>query len=240
MMDQTTLNRLKDNWQQVQCDVSEAMDQCGRDPESVTIVGVSKYVDAELTKALYQAGCANLGESRPQSLWTKAEALSECDEVRWHMIGHLQRNKIRRVLSLASSMLIHSVDSERLFDALADESKRQEGTTSALLEVNIAHDESKSAMDSAACIGCGACVAVCKNSSAALFLSAKVSHLVKLPQGKLERAERVISMVNEHDDQGFGSCTNTGACAIVCPQEIPLIDIARMNYEYNRSKTLLG
>jgi len=104
----------------------------------------------------------------------------------------------------------------------------------------IAHDESKSAMDSAACIGCGACVAVCKNSSAALFLSAKVSHLVKLPQGKLERAERVVSMVNEHDDQGFGSCTNTGACAFVCPQEIPLIDIARMNYEYNRSKTLLG
>jgi pyridoxal phosphate enzyme (YggS family) len=146
MMDQTKLNRLKNNWQQVQNDVSEAMDQCGRDPESVTIVGVSKYVDAELTKALYEAGCANLGESRPQSLWTKAEALSECDEVRWHMIGHLQRNKIRRTLSLAPSTLIHSVDSERLLDTLAEESKRREGTTAVLLEVNIAHDESKTGM----------------------------------------------------------------------------------------------
>ena len=92
----------------------------------------------------------------------------------------------------------------------------------------------------ASCIGCGACVAVCKNSSAALFLSAKVSHLVKLPQGKLERAERVVSMVNVHDQEGFGSCTNTGACATVCPQEIPLVDIARLNYEYNRSKMLLN
>jgi pyridoxal phosphate enzyme (YggS family) len=146
MMDQTTLNRLKDNWQQVQCDVSEAMDQCGRDPESVTIVGVSKYVDAELTKALYEAGCANLGESRPQSLWTKAEALSDCGEVHWHMIGHLQRNKIRRVLSVAPSVLIHSVDSERLLDSLVDESKHQECTTAVLLEVNIANDESKTGM----------------------------------------------------------------------------------------------
>lgn len=106
--------------------------------------------------------------------------------------------------------------------------------------IPIHHNVAESAFDSAACIGCGACVAVCKNSSAALFLSAKVSHLVKLPQGKLERAERVVSMVNAHDDEGFGSCTNTGACAYVCPQEVPLIDIARMNFEYNRSKMVLG
>lgn len=106
--------------------------------------------------------------------------------------------------------------------------------------IPIHHYQAESAFDSAACIGCGACVAVCKNSSAALFLSAKVSHLAKLPQGKLERAERVVAMVNAHDEAGFGSCTNTGACAQVCPQEVPLIDIARMNYEYNRSKTLSG
>ncbi len=104
--------------------------------------------------------------------------------------------------------------------------------------IPIHHDEAEKAFDSAACIGCGACVAVCKNSSAALFLSAKVSHLVKLPQGKLERAKRVVAMVNTHDEMGFGSCTNTGACSKVCPQEIPLVDIARMNYEYNRSKIL--
>lgn len=101
--------------------------------------------------------------------------------------------------------------------------------------IPIHHDVSESAFDSAACIGCGACVATCKNSSAALFLSAKVAHLAKLPQGKVERAERVVFMVNAHDNEGFGSCTHTGACAIICPQEVQLLDIARMNYEYNRA-----
>jgi succinate dehydrogenase / fumarate reductase iron-sulfur subunit len=100
--------------------------------------------------------------------------------------------------------------------------------------IRIHHDVAESAFDSAACIGCGACVATCKNSSAALFMSAKISHLVKLPQGQVERRERVIAMVTQHDEEGFGSCTNTGACAMVCPQEVQLVDIARMNYEYNR------
>jgi succinate dehydrogenase / fumarate reductase iron-sulfur subunit len=101
--------------------------------------------------------------------------------------------------------------------------------------IHIHHEVAESAFDSAACIGCGACVATCKNSSAALFMSAKVAHLAKLPQGQVERQERVIWMVNEHDEQGFGSCTHTGACAMVCPQEVQLIDIARLNYEYNRA-----
>ncbi len=104
--------------------------------------------------------------------------------------------------------------------------------------IRIPHDVAESAFDSAACIGCGACVATCKNSSAALFMSAKISHLVKLPQGQLERRDRVIAMVNQHDEEGFGSCTNTGACAMVCPQEVQLVDIARMNYEYNRALCL--
>jgi len=101
--------------------------------------------------------------------------------------------------------------------------------------IAIHHDISESAFDSAACIGCGACVATCKNSSAALFVSAKVSHLAKLPQGEVERLERVEYMVTAHDDEGFGSCTHTGACAMVCPQEVQLIDITRMNFEYNRA-----
>ncbi len=101
--------------------------------------------------------------------------------------------------------------------------------------IPIHHDVSESAFDSAACIGCGACIATCKNSSAALFMSAKVSHLAKLPQGQVERAERVIAMINTHDEEGFGSCTHTGACAMVCPQEVQILDIARMNYEYNRA-----
>jgi len=102
----------------------------------------------------------------------------------------------------------------------------------------IHHDIAESAFDSAACIGCGACVATCKNSSAALFVAAKVGHLAKLPQGQVERLERVIWMVDAHDEEGFGSCTNTGACAMVCPQEVQLLDITRMNFEYNRALCL--
>ena len=76
-------------------------------------------------------------------------------------------------------------------------------------------------MDSAACIGCGACVAACKNASAALFTSAKVSHLGLLPQGQVERSSRVVAMVDRHDAEGFGSCSNEGECEAVCPKEIP-------------------
>ena len=88
------------------------------------------------------------------------------------------------------------------------------------------------AMDSAACIGCGACVASCKNASAALFTSAKVSHLALLPQGQVERYRRVVRMVERHDEEGFGSCSNEGECEAVCPKEIPITNIARMNREY--------
>jgi succinate dehydrogenase / fumarate reductase iron-sulfur subunit len=88
------------------------------------------------------------------------------------------------------------------------------------------------AMDSAACIACGACVAACKNASAALFTSAKISHLALLPQGQVERYTRVVRMVERHDAEGFGSCSNEGECEAVCPKEIPITNIARMNREY--------
>ena len=87
------------------------------------------------------------------------------------------------------------------------------------------------AMDSAVCIGCGACVAACKNASAALFTSAKVSHLALLPQGQVERTRRVVAMVERHDAEGFGSCSNEGECEAVCPKEISITNIARMNRE---------
>ncbi len=88
------------------------------------------------------------------------------------------------------------------------------------------------AFDAAACIGCGACVAACKNSSGMLFLSAKVSHLALLPQGQPERSTRVLDMMKAHDDAGLGSCTNTGACEAYCPKEISISNIARLNREF--------
>ena len=88
------------------------------------------------------------------------------------------------------------------------------------------------AMDAAACIGCGACVASCKNSSAMLFVSAKVSQFALLPQGQVEATDRVLNMVKQMDEEGFGNCTNTGACEVECPKSISLENIARMNREY--------
>ncbi len=93
----------------------------------------------------------------------------------------------------------------------------------------------EAAMDAAACIGCGACVAACKNASAMLFLSAKVAHLAHLPQGQPERIERVRRMVEQHDREGFGSCTNQFECEAVCPKEIGVKTIALLNRDYARS-----
>jgi succinate dehydrogenase / fumarate reductase, iron-sulfur subunit len=99
----------------------------------------------------------------------------------------------------------------------------------------IAREISEAAMDSAACIGCGACVAACKNASAHLFMGAKISHLALLPQGQVERARRVARMVEQADAEGFGSCSNEGECEAVCPKEIPISNIARMTREYIRA-----
>jgi len=104
----------------------------------------------------------------------------------------------------------------------------------------IAKPVADQAMDSAACIGCGACVAACKNASAALFTSAKVSHLALLPQGAPERYSRVVKMVERHDAEGFGSCSNEGECEAVCPKEIPITNIARMNREYLKAMLVIG
>ena len=91
-------------------------------------------------------------------------------------------------------------------------------------------------MDAAACIGCGACVAACPNASAMLFVSAKVSHLVNLPQGKVEAADRVRKMLAQMDFEGFGNCTNYYECEAVCPKEINIKFIAKMNRELMKSK----
>jgi succinate dehydrogenase / fumarate reductase, iron-sulfur subunit len=93
-------------------------------------------------------------------------------------------------------------------------------------------DDADDAFNAAACIGCGACVAACKNGSAMLFVSAKVSQLALLPQGQIEAKGRVLNMVGQMDEEGFGNCTNTGACEAECPKGISLENIARMNREY--------
>ncbi len=106
------------------------------------------------------------------------------------------------------------------------------GNTQDANSIPIEKHDADRAFDAATCIGCGACVASCKNASAMLFVSAKVSQFSLLPQGKVEATDRVRNMVNQMDKEGFGNCTNTGACEVECPKGISLENIARMNREY--------
>jgi succinate dehydrogenase / fumarate reductase iron-sulfur subunit len=106
------------------------------------------------------------------------------------------------------------------------------GNTQDANSIPINKDNADKAFDAATCIGCGACVATCKNASAMLFVSAKVSQFSLLPQGKVEAKDRVLNMVKQMDEEGFGNCTNTGACEVECPKGISLENIARMNREY--------
>lgn len=110
------------------------------------------------------------------------------------------------------------------------------GTTIDANTIPIPKKIADEAFDAATCIGCGACVAACKNASAMLFTAAKVSQFALLPQGQAESKERVERMVATMDEEGFGACTNTGACSAECPKEIPLTTIARMNREYYAAK----
>ena len=138
------IRRIRSNWAAVQQAVQKAAIDSDRDPDAIRVIGVSKYVDAPTTAMLVQVGCCDLGESRPQVLWQKAEEIGDGKTQRWHMIGHVQTNKIRRLLRF--DPLIHSVDSERLLRAIDQESVAQDRVTEVLLEVNISGDENKTGL----------------------------------------------------------------------------------------------
>ncbi|CAA0150845.1 succinate dehydrogenase/fumarate reductase iron-sulfur subunit [Tenacibaculum maritimum] len=121
---------------------------------------------------------------------------------------------------------------ERIQQAGGYISVNTSGNTTDANAILIPKEDADKAMDAATCIGCGACVATCKNSSAMLFVGAKVSQYALLPQGQIEAADRVLNMVKQMDEEGFGNCTNTGACEVECPKGISLENIARMNTEF--------
>ncbi len=129
-----------DNWQRTVADVASAAANAGRSSDEVRIIGVSKYVDSEVTLALYEAGCHDLGEARPQQLIEKAAAIQQ-QPVSWHLIGHLQRNKAKRMVEIAD--VIHAVDSVKLLESIAHYALQSERTPRLLMEVNISGDGDK-------------------------------------------------------------------------------------------------
>ena len=132
-------DRCRENLAEVRGRMADACRLAGRDPGDVRLIGVTKYVSAASTRMLLEAGCLDLAESRPQSLWAKAAALADHKPAaRWHLIGHLQRNKLRRTLPLVS--LVHSLDSVRLVEAIEAEAEAAGLVCEALVEVNLAGD----------------------------------------------------------------------------------------------------
>jgi pyridoxal phosphate enzyme (YggS family) len=123
--------------------VAEACRRAGRAVEDVTVLAVTKYVDAEVCRALVDVGCRDLAESRPQQLWERAAALAPAVPApRWHLVGHLQRNKVRRTLPLVS--LVHTLDSQRLLETIEEESSRAGHVCDVLVEVNLTNDPGRS------------------------------------------------------------------------------------------------
>ena len=137
-----------------------------------------------------------------------------------------------KAFPVIKDLIVDRMAFERIQQAGGFVSVNTSGNTQDANNIPIPKINADLAFDAASCIGCGACVATCKNASAMLFVSAKVSQFALLPQGKVEAKERVLNMVNQMDLEGFGNCTNTGACEVECPKEISLDNIARLNREY--------
>ncbi len=138
-----SLATIAERWANICVRVATVADQSGRSASDITIVGVTKYVDVEQTRQLYNAGCRDFGESRPQSLWEKTAVMADLP-IRWHLIGHLQRNKSRRTVPVV--YCIHSVDSLRLAQQLESDAVELEKSVSIFLEVNVSGDPNKTGM----------------------------------------------------------------------------------------------
>ena len=132
-----------ENWKKVCGRVHEACKKAGREPTSVRVIGVTKYVDMARTTALYDAGCRDLGESRPQALWEKARGFT-ADDVRWHVIGHLQRNKVGKTMPY--NPVFHTIDSVRLAQALSCSATELSMVADGLIEVNLSEDRGRSGL----------------------------------------------------------------------------------------------
>ncbi len=137
-----------------------------------------------------------------------------------------------KAFPVIKDLIVDRSSFDRIQQSGAFVSVNTSGNTQDANSIPIPKEDADKAFNAATCIGCGACVASCKNSSAMLFTAAKVSQYSLLPQGKVERQKRVLSMVKQMDLEGFGACTNTGACEAQCPKEISVKNIARMNREY--------
>lgn len=140
-MDDALLKTLAENLVRVREQIHAAALAVGRSGDDIRLVAVTKYVSVPLIRALASLGCCDLGESRPQALWAKAEALADLTHIRWHMIGPMQRNKLAKTLPITH--LFHSADSERLLQSLDEEAARVGKPASALIEVNISQEPSK-------------------------------------------------------------------------------------------------
>jgi len=139
MRAEEAFDRCRDNVAVVRERIAEACRRSGRAPADVRLIAVTKYVDAAAARAVVAAGCRDLAESRPQELWAKATALADlAPPVRWHLVGHLQRNKVRRTLEV--NPLLHTLDSLRLLETIDAEATRADRTCAALVEVNLAAD----------------------------------------------------------------------------------------------------
>ncbi len=145
-VDRAVANKIQQNWCELVESVTQAALRVGKSPSEIRIVGVTKYVSANLASILVDAGCRELGESRPQALWQKAESLKGLVGVQWHMIGHMQRNKLRRTLPLINCL--HSLDNLRLAEALQSELVARPGSAplTCFVEVNVSRDPTKTGL----------------------------------------------------------------------------------------------